>query len=104
MDADSSVSADLVLVAPVRAPARRLPAASCDTGRAAAGRAGPFVQERTGPPPGWPVRSIRKNNVLPGSGPTDLHYGKNGYVLPGSGPTDLHVERLRFVHPGRAKN
>ena len=39
-----------------------------DTGRTAAGR---------------PVRSIRKNNVLPGSGPTDLHYGKNGYVLSG---------------------
>ena len=36
--------------------------------------------ERAGPPPGGPVRSIRKNNVLPGSGPTDLHYGKNGYV------------------------
>ena len=50
--------------------------------------------ERAGPPPGGPVRSIRKNNVLPGSGPTDLHYGKNGYVLsgvertgpPGGGP------------------
>ena len=55
--------------------ARRLEAGKCggsgqrtggiDTGRTAAGR---------------PVRSIRKNNVLPGSGPTDLHYGKNGYV------------------------
>ena len=30
---------------------------------------------------GGPVRSIRKNHVLPGSGPTDLHYGKNGHVL-----------------------
>ena len=27
-----------------------------------------------------PVRSIWKNNVLPGSGPTDLHFGKNGIV------------------------
>ena len=36
-----------------------------DTGRTAAGR---------------PVRSIRKNNVLPGSGPTDLHFGKNDLV------------------------
>ena len=37
--------------------------------------------ERAGPPSGRPVCSIRKNIVLPGSGPTDLHYGKNGYVL-----------------------
>jgi hypothetical protein len=39
-----------------------------DMGRTAAGR---------------PVRSIRKNNVLPGSGhgPTDLHFGKNDLVL-----------------------
>ncbi len=37
-------------------------------------------RERAGPPPGGPVRSIRKNSVLPGSCPTDLHYGKNGYV------------------------
>ena len=37
--------------------------------------------ERAGPPSGGPVRSIRKNIVLPGSGPTDLHYGKNGYDL-----------------------
>ncbi len=37
-----------------------------DTGRTAAGR---------------PVRSIRKNNVLPGSGPTDLHFEKNDLVL-----------------------
>ena len=36
--------------------------------------------ERAGPPSGGLVRSIRKNIVLPGSGPTDLHYGKNGYV------------------------
>ena len=32
--------------------------------------------ERAGPPSGGQVRSIRKNIVLPGSGPTDLHYGK----------------------------
>jgi hypothetical protein len=37
-----------------------------DAGRTAAGR---------------PVRSIRKNNVLPDSGPTDLHFGKNDLVL-----------------------
>ena len=37
--------------------------------------------ERAGLPSGGLVRSIRKNIVLPGSGPTDLHYGKNGYVL-----------------------
>ena len=36
--------------------------------------------ERAGPPSGGPVRSIWKNIVLPGSCPTDLHYGKNGYV------------------------
>ena len=36
--------------------------------------------ERAGPPSGGPVRSIRKNIVLPCSGPTDLHYGKNGYI------------------------
>ena len=35
---------------------------------------------RGGPQLGGPVRSIRKNHVLPGSGPTELHYGKNGYV------------------------
>ncbi len=38
------------------------------TGRAAAGL-------------GWLVSSIRKNLVLPGSGPTDLNYWKNVYVL-----------------------
>ena len=37
-------------------------------------------RERAGPPPGGQVRSILKNNVLPGSCPTDLHYGKNGHV------------------------
>ena len=36
--------------------------------------------ERAGPPSGGPVRSIRKDIVLPGFGPTDLHCGKNGYV------------------------
>jgi hypothetical protein len=41
------------------------PKRGIDTGRTAAGR---------------PVRSIRKNNVLPGSGPTDLHFGKNDLV------------------------
>ncbi len=35
---------------------------------------------RAGSPPGGPVRSIRKNNILPGSCPTDLHFGKNGIV------------------------
>ena len=40
-----------------------------------------------GPAPGQPsggpvpVHSIQKNHVLPGFGPTDLYYGKNGYVL-----------------------
>ena len=59
--------------------------------------------ERAGPPSGGPVRSIRKNHVLPGSGPTDLHYGKNGIVLsgvertgpPGGGPA-------RVARRGRA--
>ena len=35
------------------------------------------------------IVSIRKNIVLPGYGPSGLHYGKNGYVLSGverSGP------------------
>ena len=36
--------------------------------------------DRTGPPLGGPVRSIRKNSVLPGYGPSDLHFGKNGNV------------------------
>ena len=36
--------------------------------------------KRAGPPSGGPVRSIWKNIVLPGFGPTDLHYGKIGYV------------------------
>jgi hypothetical protein len=36
---------------------------------------------RSGPPPGGPDRSIRKNIVLPGYGPSGLHYGKNGYGL-----------------------
>ena len=57
--------------------------------------------ERAGPPSGGPVRSIRKNIVLPGSGPTDLHYGKNGYVLsgvertgpPGGGPARVTGRR-----------
>jgi hypothetical protein len=40
----------------------------------------PKRRERAGPPSGGPDHSIRKNNVLPGSGPTDLHYG-NGHVL-----------------------
>ena len=44
------------------------PKRGIDTGRTAAGR---------------PVRSIRKNIVLPGSGPTDLHFGKNDLVLSG---------------------
>ena len=51
------------------------PKKGIDTGRTAAGR---------------PVRSIRKNNVLPGSGPTDLLFGKNDLVLSGverTGPT-----------------
>ena len=30
--------------------------------------------------PGGPVRSIRKNHVLPDSGPTDLDHVKNGYI------------------------
>ena len=38
---------------------------------------------RAGSPSGGPVHSIRKNSFLPGSGPTDLHYGKNGLVLSG---------------------
>ena len=37
---------------------------------------------RSGPPSGGPDRSIRKNNVPSGSGPSDLHYGRNGDVLP----------------------
>jgi hypothetical protein len=48
------------------------PKKGIDTGLAAAGR---------------PVRSIRKNNVLPGSGPTDLHFGKNDIV-----PTNFFTE------------
>ena len=52
-------------------------------------------RERAGPPPGGPVRSIRKNNVLPGSGPTDLHYGKNGYVR--------YMEAARRKHGGTAE-
>ena len=37
---------------------------------------------RTGPPSGaGPVRSIRKSIVLPGSGPTDLYYGKNVTIM-----------------------
>jgi hypothetical protein len=58
--------------------------------------------ERAGPPPGGPVRSIRKNNVLPGSGPTDLHYGKNGYVLSGverTGPPDGGPARVARREP-----
>ena len=35
--------------------------------------------ERAGPPSGGPVRS-GLIDVLPGSCPTDLHYGKKGYV------------------------
>ena len=52
---------------------------------------------------GGPVRSIRKNHVLPGSGPSDLHYGKNGYVLSGverTGPPDGGPARV--VRRGRA--
>ena len=66
------------------------PAAFCSENPAACLRAwecegcghGPGGVTRAGPPSGGPVqvRSIRKNHVLPGSGPTDLHYGKNGYV------------------------
>ena len=67
MDHESPVSADLVLVALSAPRSRPLPAR-------------PRRATRAGPPPGGPVRSIRKNNVLPGSGPTDLHYGKNVYV------------------------
>ena len=45
-----------------------------ETARTAVGRAGSF---------------IRKNNVLPGSGPTDLHFGKNGIVpAAGHGPAE----------------
>ena len=39
---------------------------------------------RSGPPSGGPDRSIRKNNVPSGSGPSGLHYGRNGDVLPHS--------------------
>ena len=38
---------------------------------------------RSGPPSGGPDRSIRKNNVPSGSGPSGLHYGRNGDVLTG---------------------
>ena len=38
---------------------------------------------RAGPQSGGPVRSIRKNHVLPCFCPTDLHYRKNSYFLSG---------------------
>jgi hypothetical protein len=68
--------------------ARSGPSRECERCRHRTGR-----RERAGPPPGGPIRSSRKNNDLPGSGPQamDLHYGKNGYVLSGverTGPTD----------------
>ena len=53
-----------------------------DEGRTAAGR---------------PVRSIRKNNVLPGSGPTDLHFGKNDLV-----PSNADGDDDFFFHAARA--
>ncbi len=95
MDADSSVSADRVLVALSALPPAACPPATCDTGRAAAGRpgsfkngsgrrrAGRFVQ--SGRTTFFPVPVLR------------LHYGKNGYVLPGSGPTDLHYMKNGYV-------
>ena len=42
--------------------------------------------ELAGPPSGGQVHSIRKNIVLPCSGPMDLHYGKNCYVQVGTEP------------------
>ena len=39
---------------------------------------------KKGPDRRWAVRSIRKNSVLPGSDPTDLHDGKNGYDMLGA--------------------
>ena len=45
----------------------------CDRKKAGAGLI------RAGPPPGGPVRSVRKEQTFfPGSGPTDLRYGKDG--------------------------
>ena len=57
-------------------------------GRERKGRGqGPGGLIRAGPPLGGPVRSISLESgrttffpVLLGSGPTDLHYGENGYV------------------------
>jgi hypothetical protein len=60
-------------------------------------------EERTGrawPPPGGPVRSIRKNNVLSCSSPTDLHYWKNGYVPPpefGNSAQGLHHANINLA-------
>ena len=34
--------------------------------------------------------ACRKNHVLPGSGPTDLHFGKNGIVKSDSDHSDRH--------------
>ena len=50
--------------------------------------------ERAGPPSGGPVRSIRKNIVLPwaGSGPTDLHY-RDGKIL-GSKAWGLAIDHV----------
>jgi hypothetical protein len=51
---------------------------------------------RAGPPSGGPVRSIRKNSVLPGSCSTDHHYGKHCLVLSG-------VERTGPIGGGPAR-
>ena len=62
------------------------------------------VEGRIGPGRRAGLRSIGKNSVLPGSGPTDLHYGKNGLVLFGVlkriGPTGS--DPARVARHGRA--
>ena len=55
----------------------------------------------SGPPSGEQDRSIRKNSVPSGSGPSGLHYGRNSCVPSSSdsGPSGLHYGRNDNVLP-----
>ena len=96
------VQAEQVLYGPAAASTRRL--SRIEPGCVSDVDNGSGRKERAGPPPGGPVRKIRKNSVLPGSGPTDLHFGKNGIVhkniiLPGpGGPVTSEVRSLTNPH------